>query len=71
MSPRAILVLIAIVVINTFPFDSELQPPSIILEFHEQGCLEVTATNQVMLDPTTKCLAFGDVTAPVVTSQSG
>jgi hypothetical protein len=44
---------------------------SIILEFHEQGCLEVTATNQVMLDPTTKCLAFGDVTAPVVTSQSG
>ncbi|RHY31636.1 hypothetical protein DYB32_003304 [Aphanomyces invadans] len=43
---------------------------STILEFHQQGCLDVTATNQVMLDPVSKCLTFGDVTDPV-TSHSG
>jgi len=44
---------------------------STILEFHEQACLEVTAINQVMIDPATKCLTFGDVTAPTAPSQSG
>ncbi|RQM29324.1 hypothetical protein B5M09_011783 [Aphanomyces astaci] len=44
---------------------------STILEFQEQGCLDVTTTNQVMFDPDTKCLTFGDVTAPAVTPLSG
>ncbi|RLO09757.1 hypothetical protein DYB28_015819, partial [Aphanomyces astaci] len=42
---------------------------STILEFQEQGCLDVTTTNQVMFDPDTKCLTFGDVTAPASPTQ--